>query len=94
MYVQTWTTSGTAGTGVHIVTNSLEIRDGMLNDKPYVAITSFITKAVILRGPTRDTKSEAMESFIDKVLTTSKQWREKIESQRARYIEVVERGET
>jgi hypothetical protein len=94
MYVQTWTTSGTAGTGVHIVTNSLEIRDGMLNDKPYVAITSFITKAVILRGPTRDTKSEAMESFIDKVLTASKQWREKIKSQRARYIEAVERGET
>jgi hypothetical protein len=93
MYVQTWTTSGTAGTGVHIVTNSLEIRDGMLNDKPYVAITSFITKAVILRGPTRDTKSEAMESFIDKVLMTSKQWREKIESQRARYIEAIERGE-
>jgi hypothetical protein len=85
MYAQTKASSGTAGIDGQLVSSSLEIRGGKLNGKPYVAIVSIVSKNVVLRGPTRDTKNEAMESFIDKVLQTSVQWKETIELQRAQY---------
>jgi hypothetical protein len=85
MYAQTKASSGTAGIDGQLVSSSLEIRGGKLNGKPYVAIVSIVSKNVVLRGPTRDTKNEALESFIDKVLQTSVQWKETIELQRAQH---------
>jgi hypothetical protein len=85
MYAQTKASSGTAGIDGQLVSSSLEIRGGKLNGKPYVAIVSIVSKNVVLRGPTRDTKNEALESFIDKVLQTSVQWKETIELQRTQY---------
>jgi hypothetical protein len=91
MYAQTKASSGAVGTTGPLVSDSLQIRDGKLNGKPYVAIVSIASKYVVLRGKTRDTKSEAMESFIDTVLLTSQQWKEKIEHQREQYNEEVAR---
>jgi hypothetical protein len=93
MYAQTKASSGTAGIYGQLVSSSLEIRGGKLNGKPYVAIVSILSKNVVLRGPTRDTKNEAMESFIDKVLRTSVQWKETIELQHAQYSVAIARHE-
>jgi hypothetical protein len=94
MYAQTRAATGGAGTDGQIVSGSLHIRSGKLNGKPYVALVNMSSKDVVLRGQTRDTKSEAMESFIDTVLLTSEQWRKKIEYQREQYDGTVASRET
>ncbi|KAF1921548.1 hypothetical protein BDU57DRAFT_489411 [Ampelomyces quisqualis] len=94
MYAQTKAASGLVGTNGHLDSGSLEIRDGKLDGKPYVGIVSVASKDVVLRGPTRDTETGAMESFIDTVLLTSKQWQVKIESQRDEYNDLVARDST
>jgi hypothetical protein len=93
MYAQTKASSETTGIDGQLVSSSLEIRGGKLDGKPYVAIASIVSKNVVLRGPTRDTKTEAMESFIDKVLRTSVRWKETIERQRTEYNAAMARRE-
>ncbi|KAH7384136.1 hypothetical protein DE146DRAFT_681213 [Phaeosphaeria sp. MPI-PUGE-AT-0046c] len=82
MYAQTKAFSGAVGFNGQIESKDLVIGDGMLNEKPFVALMVSPSKNVILRGPTRDTDTQAMESFIDTVLLTGTQWRKKIETQR------------
>lgn len=91
MYAQTKAVSGKVGTNGYLDTDSLQIRDGKLNGKPYFGVVSILSNDVVLRGPTRDTETGAMESFIDMVLLISKQWQTKIESQRDEYKELVAR---
>jgi hypothetical protein len=95
MYAQTMANAKMVGTDGWLDTSSLDIRAGELQGYPYVAIVSLASKQAILRGRTRNTKSEAVESFIDAVLLTAEQWRRKIESQREQYIEAsrTEEGE-
>lgn len=82
MYAQTKAASGRIRTDGNIESRNLVIYDGMLNNKPYVALIILPSKDVILRGPTRDTNTQAMESFIDTILLTGTQWRKKLEMQR------------
>jgi hypothetical protein len=82
MYAQTKACSGVVGVNRQLDTRSLDICHGKLNDKIYVAIINHTSQDVILKGPSRDTETEAMESFIDAVLLTSHKWRIKIETQR------------
>lgn len=92
MYAQTKAASGKCGTGGQIESRYLVINDGMLKDKPYVALMILPSKDVILRGPTRDTDTQAMESFIDTVLLTGTQWRKKLEMQRSEYNAAAVKG--
>jgi hypothetical protein len=85
MYAQTKAASGKVSTDGYIDSRKLMINDGMLNDRPYVALMMLPSKDVVLRGPTRDTNTQAMESFIDTILLTGTQWRKKLEMQRDEY---------
>lgn len=93
MYAQTKAASGRVGTGCETESRYLVINDGMLKDKPYVALMIMPSKEVILRGPTRDTDTQATESFIDTVLLTGTQWRKKLEMQRSEYNAAAAREE-
>lgn len=82
MYAQTKLSVGKIGKDGQLDTNSLEIGCGKLNDKFYAGILCRSSSDVVLRGPTRDTKTAAMESFIDLVLLKSREWKNIVTIQR------------
>ncbi|KAH7083813.1 hypothetical protein FB567DRAFT_92406 [Paraphoma chrysanthemicola] len=86
MYAETKASTGAVGVNGQLDTISLDIRIGILDGKPYVAIVSLASRDVVLRGHTRETGTEAMESFIDAVLLTGQRFKEKIERQREKYM--------
>jgi|TARA_R110002003_G_scaffold109_11_gene9197 hypothetical protein len=90
MFAQTKASTGAVGVDGQLDSATLDIRDGKLNGKPYVAIVSLASKDVVLRGQTRDTATEAMESFIDEVLLTAKRFKIKIERQREEFLQATE----
>jgi hypothetical protein len=82
MYAETKLSVGKIGQDGKLDTNSLEIGYGKLNEKHYAGILCRASDDVVLRGPTRDTKTAAMESFIDLVLLKSREWKAMVTIQR------------
>ncbi|KAH7067427.1 hypothetical protein BKA63DRAFT_607290 [Paraphoma chrysanthemicola] len=93
MYAEIKASTGAFGVSGQLDTINLDIRGGTLDGYPYVAIVSHASREVVLRGHTRETGTEAMESFIDAVLLTAQRFKEKIERQRKEYMTEIEQTE-
>jgi len=92
IYAQQQASSKRVSTNGDLESARLEICGGKLNGYHYVAIVDKASKHALLRGRTRNTASEAMESFIDTVLLTGRRFKKTIERQRDEHNEAVRLG--